>query len=76
MAGSTSGVKTQLLAKELHALYTCIAILAQHGLIGKHHLESDWSEDELFAEVRTVFKDAMADDQVSGSNGWGIKIAV
>lgn len=37
-------------------------LLAQHGLIGKIHLESDWSEDELFGEVRTVFKDAMGDD--------------
>ena len=37
-------------------------ILARHGLIGKIHLESDWSEDAIFAEVRSVFKDAMGAD--------------
>ena len=34
------------------------ALFASHGLIGKIHLESDWSE-EVFAEVRSVFHDAV-----------------
>ena len=34
-------------------------ILSWHGLIGKIHLESDWSEDAIFVEVRSVFRDAM-----------------
>ena len=38
------------------------ALFASHGLIGKIHLESDWSEDEVFAEVRSVFHDAMGGD--------------
>ena len=38
------------------------AILAQKGLIGKIHLESDWSEEELFAEVRSVFNEVTGDD--------------
>ena len=37
-------------------------ILARHGLIGKIHLESDWSEDAIFAVVRSVFRDAMGAD--------------
>lgn len=38
------------------------AILASNGLIGKVHLESDWTEDEVFAEIRSVFSNAMAND--------------
>ena len=38
------------------------AALAAHGLIGKIHLESDWTEDDVFAEIRSVFSDAMGDD--------------
>lgn len=30
-------------------------IFANMGLIGKIHLESNWNEDELFDEVRSVF---------------------
>ena len=30
------------------------ALFASRGLIGKIHLESDWSEDEVFAEVHSV----------------------
>ena len=38
------------------------SVLAKYGLIGMIHLESYWDQDELFAEVRSVFKDAMNDD--------------
>ena len=38
------------------------AVLATNGLIGKIHLESDWSEDDVFAEIRSVFSDAMEND--------------
>lgn len=37
-------------------------MLAKYGLIGMIHLESYWDQDDLFAEVRSVFKDAMNDD--------------
>lgn len=35
---------------------------AANGLIGKIHLESDWTEEEVFAEIRSVFSSAMGDD--------------
>ena len=38
------------------------SVLAANGLIGKIHLESDWSEDEVFAEIRSVFSDPMDGD--------------
>lgn len=38
------------------------SILAANGLIGKIHLESDWTEEEVFAEIRSVFSSAMGDD--------------
>ena len=38
------------------------AILAANGLIGKIHLESDWTEDDAFAEIRSVFSEAMEND--------------
>ena len=38
------------------------SVLAKYGLIGMIHLESYWDQDELFAEVQSVFKDAMNDD--------------
>jgi len=38
------------------------SVLASNGLIGKIHLESNWDEEELFGEVRSVFKDAMGGD--------------
>ena len=38
------------------------AILAANGLIGKIHLESDWMEDDVFAEIRSVFCDVMEED--------------
>ena len=38
------------------------ALFASHGLIGKIHLKSDWSEDEVFAEVHSVFHNAMGGD--------------
>ena len=38
------------------------SLLARHGLIGKIHLESHWSEEELFAEVCSVFSNAMGDN--------------
>ena len=38
------------------------SILAANGLIGKIHLESDGSEDELFTEIRSVFSDPMDGD--------------
>ena len=37
-------------------------LLARHGLIGKIHLESHWSEEELFVEVCSVFSDATGGD--------------
>ena len=33
------------------------SLLARHGLIGKIHLQSHWSEEELFVEVCSVFSD-------------------
>ena len=41
------------------------SVLAKYGLIGMIHLESYWDQDELFAEVRSVFKDAINDDPSS-----------
>ena len=38
------------------------SILAAHGLIGKVHLESDWSEDDVFSEIRSVFSEPMGSD--------------
>jgi len=38
------------------------SVLASNGLIGKIHLESNWDDEELFGEVRSVFKDAMGGD--------------
>ena len=38
------------------------SLLAKHGLIGIIHLESHWSEEELLAEVCSVFSDAMEGD--------------
>ena len=38
------------------------SVLSAHGLIGKIHLESHWSEEELFAEIRSVFADPMEND--------------
>ena len=38
------------------------AVLAANGLIGKIYLESDWTEDDVFAEIRSVVSDAMGDD--------------
>lgn len=38
------------------------SILAASGLIGKIHLESDWLEEEVFAEIRSVFASAMGGD--------------
>ena len=37
-------------------------ILAAHGLVGKVHLESDWSEDDVFNEIRSVFSEPMNND--------------
>ena len=34
-------------------------ILSQYGLIGKIHMESNWTETELMDEVRSVFKSSM-----------------
>ena len=41
------------------------SVLAKYGLIGMIHLEYYWDQDELFAEVRSVFKDAMNDPSFS-----------
>ena len=38
------------------------SVLAANGLIGKVHLESDWTEEEMYAEIRSVFREAMGDD--------------
>ncbi len=38
-------------------------MLSSYGLIGKVHLESDWQEEELFAEIRSVFASAMSNDE-------------
>ncbi len=38
------------------------SLLSAHGLIGKLHLESDWSQEDVFAEIRSVFADAMFND--------------
>ena len=35
------------------------SLLAKYGLIGKMHLEHDWSEERIFAEIRSVFNTAM-----------------
>ena len=35
------------------------SILVANGIIGKIHLESDWSEEEVFTEIRSVFSDVM-----------------
>ena len=37
-------------------------MLAANGLIGKVHLELDWTEEEVFAEIRSVFREAIGDD--------------
>ncbi len=39
------------------------SMLSSYGLIGKVHLESDWQEEELFAEIRSVFANAMSNDE-------------
>ena len=38
------------------------AILAANGLIGKIHLESNWTEEDVFAEICSIFSDAMKND--------------
>ena len=38
------------------------AVLATNGHIGNIHLENIWSEDDVFAEIRSVFSDAMEND--------------
>ena len=38
------------------------SILAAQGLIGKVHRESDWNEDDVFNEIRSVFSEPMGDD--------------
>ena len=38
------------------------SVLAAHGLIGKVHLESNWSEDEVYDEIRSVFSEPMSND--------------
>lgn len=37
-------------------------ILAAQGLTGKVHLESDWGEEQVFNEIRSVFSEAMGND--------------
>ena len=37
-------------------------ILAAQGLLGKVHLESDWSENDVFSEIRSVFSKPMGND--------------
>ena len=36
-------------------------ILASFGLVGRLHLESDWSEGKVLVEIRSTFKDSMHD---------------
>lgn len=36
-------------------------ILASYGLVGRLHLESDWSEGEVLEEIRSTFKDSIHD---------------
>ncbi len=37
-------------------------IMASFGLVGKLHLESDWSPAEVVTEIRTTFNEIMKDD--------------
>ena len=43
-------------------------VLALFGLIGKIHLESNWTESEVLDEMRSVFEDAMDKDDSSPFN--------
>ena len=43
-------------------------VLASFGLIGKIHLESNWTESEVLDEMRSVFEDAMDKDDSSPFN--------
>ena len=57
MAGSTSGVKTQLPVKEPHVLYV-------HALLYLRSMDGYWKTftwNQTGVKMRTVFKDAMAD---------------
>jgi len=37
-------------------------ILATFGLVGKLHLESDWSENEVITEIRSTFSKNVTED--------------
>ena len=37
-------------------------MLAANGLIGKLHLESMWSQEEVFSEIRSVLQDVIEND--------------
>ena len=37
-------------------------IMASFGLMGKLHLESDWSPAEVVTEIRTTFNEVMKDE--------------
>ena len=36
-------------------------ILASYGLVGRLHLESDWSEGDVLEEIRSTFQDSIHD---------------